>query len=404
NMRHNQNRLLGRASSDIFDGYLSIPDDSATPIKVDLDWLSLSHDPEQEKVVKDPTTHSSLSPETLPPFDLTATRFRLNDNNLGHFAIQGRPTKEGYLFDKLALDGPLIQATGKVTWHGMGSKQKSQLELHLSSDDPGKFLEQAGFSRNITEGAGTLDIDGNWPGNPMDLALANANGKITMQLGKGRFEEIDPGLGRVFGLLNINALQRRLSLDFSDFLKEGFAFDKIEGDFELKDGNAQSDNFHIIGPTANIAIRGRIGLIKEDFDQRIAVTANLSSSVALAGALVGGPLVGAVLYVGQEATDNPLGTATRTHYRMTGPWKNPQIEPYKPGEPPKKETTPTASTPQVKKRSDPQTDDILDRLDPESESTPSREKASPPPKPIRKLIELFKPREQKAGDTSRDGD
>ncbi|MCP4994742.1 MAG: hypothetical protein GY934_13325, partial [Gammaproteobacteria bacterium] len=121
NMRHNKNRLLGRVSCDIFDGYLSIPDDSATPIKVDLDWLSLSHDPEQEKAAKGPTTHSSLSPETLPPFDLTATRFRLNDNNLGHFAIQGRPTKEGYLFDKLALDGPLIQATGKVTWQGTGS-------------------------------------------------------------------------------------------------------------------------------------------------------------------------------------------------------------------------------------------------------------------------------------------
>ncbi|MCP3667053.1 MAG: TIGR02099 family protein [Gammaproteobacteria bacterium] len=402
-MRHHKNRLLGRVSSDIFDGYLSIPDDSATPIKADLDWLSLSHDPERKKAEKDPITHSSLSPRSLPPFDLTTRKLQLNDNNLGYFTIQGRPTKEGYLFDQLTLDGPLIQAAGKATWQGAGSKQKSQLELHLSSDDPGKFLEQAGFSRNITEGAGTLDIDGNWPGNPMDLTLASANGIITMQLGKGQFEEIDPGLGRVFGLLNINALQRRLSLDFSDFLKKGFAFDKIEGDFKLREGDAHSDNFHITGPTANIAIRGRIGLVKEDFDQRIAVTVNISSSVALAGALVGGPLVGAVLYVGQEAVDNPLGTATRTHYRMTGPWKDPQVERYKPGEPPTKESTSTASAPEITKSTDQQRDDILNRLNPESNSTPSRERATTP-KPIRKLIELLKPKEQKAGDTTRDGD
>ena len=44
-----------------------------------------------------------------------------------------------------------------------------------------------------------------------DFALAEAAGTLNARIGKGRLLEVGPGLGRVFGLINFGALQRRLS-------------------------------------------------------------------------------------------------------------------------------------------------------------------------------------------------
>jgi len=70
---------------------------------------------------------------------------------------------------------------------------------------------------------------------------------------------------------------------------------------------------------------GRIGLASHDFNQKIVVTPSLSSSVAIAGGIAGGPVVGAAIFLVQQLLHRPIGKASQITYHLTGPWDKPQI-------------------------------------------------------------------------------
>ena len=110
----------------------------------------------------------------------------------------------------------------------------------------------------------------------------------------------------MLGLFSIAALPRRLALDFSDLTEKGLAFDTVHGDFELRDGNAYTNNLLLRGPAAEIGIAGRTGLATRDYDQTAVVTGNLGASLPVAGALAGGPAVGAALLLFSQVFKEPL--------------------------------------------------------------------------------------------------
>jgi uncharacterized protein YhdP len=117
-----------------------------------------------------------------------------------------------------------------------------------------------------------------------------------------------------------------LSLDFSDLFSKGFAFDRIEGNFVLDNGNAYTNDLVINGPAAIIEISGRIGLADSDYDELVTVIPSMSSSIPLAGALAGGPVVGAALLVAERLLGDKLEKVSRfthTYYALTGPWSDP---------------------------------------------------------------------------------
>jgi uncharacterized protein YhdP len=124
----------------------------------------------------------------------------------------------------------------------------------------------------------------------------------------------------------VAALPRRLSLDFSDLTEKGLAFDTVHGDFELRDGNAFTSNLLLRGPAAEIGIVGRTGLGAKDYDQTAVVTGNLGVSLPVAGALAGGPVIGAAVLLFSQVFKEPLKGITRGYYRITGPWDDPVVE------------------------------------------------------------------------------
>ena len=142
--------------------------------------------------------------------------------------------------------------------------------------------------------------------------------------------ELGTGLG-MLGLASIAALPRRLSLDFSDLPDKGLAFDSVRGDFNLRDGNAYTDNVLLKGPAAEIGLIGRVGLKNKDYDQTAVVTGNFTSSLPVA-ALVGGPVVAGAVLVFTQVFKQPLKGLARGYYRITGPWDNPNVERIKSAE------------------------------------------------------------------------
>lgn len=136
---------------------------------------------------------------------------------------------------------------------------------------------------------------------------------------------VEPGAGRLLGLLSIAHLPRRLALDFKDLTGQGMAFDRISGDFTLAAGEAYTDNLTLRGPAAEIGIAGRTSLRDRTYDQTAVVTGDVGATLGVAGALAGGPVVGAALLLFSQVFKEPLKGVARGYYRISGSWEEPVV-------------------------------------------------------------------------------
>lgn len=319
----------GDISSNRFNGQLLIPENlQRTPIRASLKKLDITLDPDNISASSEDDAAADFNPAQMPAIEATIDQVTINSQPFGALQLISRKRPEGWEIQTLTLNSKKLQLSAALQWsQATNAKQATNVDLSLKSGNLGALLGDLGFTQNIDSAPAEINSRLNWQGSPLGFRKERLNGQVGIQIGEGRFLEVDPGIGRIFGLLNIGALQRRLTLDFSDIFKKGFAFDSIEGDFLLDSGDAYTNNFIMAGPSATIEIAGRTGLSSEDFDQLVTFTPRLSSSLTMAGAIAAGPAVGAALLLAQQIIGNKLDKVTQIQYIVTGPWSDPILTP-----------------------------------------------------------------------------
>jgi uncharacterized protein YhdP len=160
----------------------------------------------------------------------------------------------------------------------------------------------------------------------MELKLAAVDGALHIDAREGQLTEVEPGAGRVLGLLSIARLPQRLTLDFHDFFSKGFAFNTLKGDIALGDGQARSDNLRIDGPAAEIRIRGVADMRNETYDQTVDVFPKAGNLLTAVGAIAGGPVGAAIGAAANMVLKKPLGQLAAKTYHVSGPWKQPRVD------------------------------------------------------------------------------
>ncbi len=124
-------------------------------------------------------------------------------------------------------------------------------------------------------------------------------------------------------MLSLQALPRRITLDFRDVFSEGFAFDDIVGDFRIENGQMHTDNLKLAGPAAAVSITGDIDLAQETQRLDVRVQPALSSSVSAGAAVLflANPIVGAAVGAGallaQKIMNNPIDQMFSYDYRTS---------------------------------------------------------------------------------------
>ena len=156
----------------------------------------------------------------------------------------------------------------------------------------------------------------------------------------------------MLGFLNLGELKRRLSLDFTDMYKQGFDFERITARIDVGSGQARLQTFTIDGPSSNLRVSGLADLRTRTYDQMVTVEPSIGTSVALASAVAGGPVVGAAVYLVDRITGGAIDRLASYQYRMTGPWAKPELtrlgwEPFAQGLPPRMGTGAETRTPGV---------------------------------------------------------
>jgi hypothetical protein len=137
----------------------------------------------------------------------------------------------------------------------LGRTQQTKLDIIL--DATGGFLATFGYP-DALHGAPTK-IDGQlaWAGAPHEFDFPSLSGMFHLGVGPGRFTKIEPGAaGKLIGVLSLQALPRRVTLDFRDVFSEGFTFDEINGNVRIASGVMTTNNLKLAGPAAKVDIAG----------------------------------------------------------------------------------------------------------------------------------------------------
>ncbi|MGA9853555.1 MAG: YhdP family protein [Gammaproteobacteria bacterium] len=322
---------LGLTSTSIA-GRISLPYkiDAAHPIIADMQRVMLAYEASK------PNTGAAaqFNPHDVPPLRITIQHMRYNDVSLDNLYAELEPQPEGVSLNTFSITNPAFKFTGSGQWLApAGGGQETTLTAQMKSSNIQKTLQDFGFAPGITGNRGEVQVNLTWKGNPFADILPSLNGKIHIKVENGQLLEVKPGAGRIFGLLSINALPRRLLLNFSDVLGKGFAYDSVEGNFTLQNGDAFTSDLTVAGPAAKIHMVGRTGLAKHDFDEAVLVVPSVGSTLPILGALAGGVGVGAVVFLLSEIFKKPISEAGESRYRLTGTWDNPVLTKVEPPQP-----------------------------------------------------------------------
>lgn len=197
------------------------------------------------------------------------------------------------------------------------------MNFNWQISDIGKTFKRLNLGDTIKGGTAQLNGQLRWAGSPHEFDIPNLAGNVQVEANKGQILKIEPGVGRLFSVLSLQNLPRRLTLDFKDLFSSGFVFDKISADISVNRGIMRSDNFKMEGPTAGVEIKGETDLDKETQHLFVKVKPYITDTLSLA-AFAGGPAVGAAAYIAQKVLKNPLDKIAESEYEIVGTWSNPE--------------------------------------------------------------------------------
>ena len=293
----------------------------AQPVELDLERLVLND--------RDPDVKADgprEGPAGLPAINAHVGNLEFMKRKLGTVDASLSRIEGGLKLDRATLKAPSF--TGQVTgrWTGEGDNEWCEVEGSAHSTDVRETLLALAFEPTM---AGTsADARGQlrWKDGLDATILERLWGKAHVQARDGQILNVQPGAGRVLGLLSIANLPRRLALDFHDLTDKGFAFDSLQGDFDFRDGNAYTNNLVVKGPAADIGLVGRTGFKAQDYDQTAVVTGHFGDGLAAAGAIAGGPVIGGALFLFTKVFQGAVEGIARGYYRITGTWDKPRID------------------------------------------------------------------------------
>jgi uncharacterized protein (TIGR02099 family) len=265
----------------------------------------------------------TLEPKDLPTLDLVAERFSLRGKELGRVEIQGGHSGEDWRIDKLAMTNADATLAATGTWRG-GAPNRSQLDFELNAADAGQFLARVGYP-NLVKG-GKTRFRGNlaWNGDPSSIDYASLTGSVKLESFSGQFLEIEPGIGKLISLMSLQALPRRIALDFRDVFSKGFGFDDIFAAAQVDSGVMTVKDFRMRGSSAQVQMSGEVDLAQETQNVRVRVVPSLGDSASIAIALVN-PLLAIPAAIAQKILKDPLGHIFAFEYSVTGGWSDPKV-------------------------------------------------------------------------------
>jgi uncharacterized protein (TIGR02099 family) len=306
-------------------------------IVLDMGFLNLSafkdskYEKEASPVSPVVEPELELDPATLPLLSITADKTFWRSVDLGRLTLETEHIPGGLGFKSLALTGSDLKVDlSRGDWTRQpgaaanGKHSKTYIEGRMEVARTGEMLEQLDITKDLTETSAVINYAVNWDAAPYQFSLAALKGRLDFDFNNGRILSIEPGLGRILGILAMAQWIKRAQLDFSDVYKEGLTFNNIKGHFDLLNGVASTHDLIMDAIPAIITINGDTDLERQTVDHIINVTPKSAEAVPIAGTIMGK----VVALVGRSLTGKDQeGFFFGSQYLVKGDWKSAEIMP-----------------------------------------------------------------------------
>ncbi|HSV18409.1 MAG TPA: YhdP family protein [Casimicrobiaceae bacterium] len=266
-----------------------------------------------------------------PAIDVTADALFARGREVGRLEVLAHPAAADWQIEKLSVTNDAGRIDAQGVWRG-GRAPQTRLDVKVDVKEAGRFLAYFAMPDAIRAAPTTIEGQLAWDGAPSDFDYPSLGGSFAVRAGAGQFLKADPGVGRLLGVLSLQALPRRITLDFRDVFSEGFAFDSVVGNVRIQKGVMHTETFKLAGPAAAVDIAGDVDLARETQQLRVRVQPSLSSSVSAGAAalFIANPLVGAVVGAGtllaQKMLNNPIEQLFAYEYAVSGAWDDPVVQ------------------------------------------------------------------------------
>jgi uncharacterized protein YhdP len=264
-------------------------------------------------------------PRQLPAVEITIEDLLFKDKNIGRFELVGFPEGNDWRLRRLRITNPDGNMTGDGLWRSEQTSMQTRVNLLLEISNAGKILARSGYPNTVKNGSGKLIVSLNWDGQPDEFNYATLDGALKLDTGKGQFLKMDPGFGKLLGILSLQALPKRITLDFTDVFSSGFEFDNINGNATIKRGIMQTQDLHIDGSSAKVTMKGIVNLNDETQNMHVVILPTLGSSVSMLSAFAAGPVVGLGALIVSKVLGNPLDKLMSFEYNVSGTWADPNV-------------------------------------------------------------------------------
>jgi uncharacterized protein (TIGR02099 family) len=272
-------------------------------------------------------------PSSVPALDITVDNLVLAGRELGLVDIQavnrGTGSNREWRLNKLNIRVPearLIASGNWATAQTGPAARRTRLDFRLDIDDSALLLARFGRPGVVRGGSGSFEGAIGWSGSPFALDYPSLSGDIKANISAGQFLKVEPGAAKLLGVLSLQALPRRLTLDFRDVFSEGFAFDFVRGDLRIEQGVAQTNNLQMKGINAAVLMEGSADIAREQQDLKVVVVPELNAGTASLIATAINPAVGLGTFLAQFLLREPLQSAATQEFRITGQWDDPKVE------------------------------------------------------------------------------
>ena len=117
-----------------------------------------------------------------------------------------------------------------------------------------------------------------------------------------------------------------MKLDFSDLSQEGYSFDKLKGNFTLKNGVMNTKDSYIDGPVAYASMKGNLDVVHHRYDIDLHISPHITASLPIVATIAGGPIAGLAAWAASKIINQGMQTVTGYTYQVSGPWLKPVVK------------------------------------------------------------------------------
>jgi len=278
-------------------------------------------------------TPKTVPLNSIPELDLVIDQLSINQYKPGAAVIKTLNIPNKISIQNLVITNAEAITKGSGEWSvdAQGSNEAIWLDLKAEIKDLGRVIAHWGSPKAVEGGKGIVTAKLDWSGPPYDPDLDTLGGKIAIALENGRLLQVDSGIAKVIGVFSLQSLLKFASFDIQgslgNVITTGTSFNKLSGDFVIRNGVARTQNFGMQLNQARVATSGLVNVPKQTQDLRITIFPTIDATAGALALFTVNPIIGASALIGQYLMSNQLNRTLQTDYLVQGSWDKPDVIP-----------------------------------------------------------------------------